>query len=96
MNIPLRIFLRFLRKEKCFDAYIAACKEDKRLHYSDRPMLEYMHNMGIIDDNKKCSEDSITQSFDWDEFENIDNIDYDWYEISQKWKIFIKYDEEDN
>lgn len=96
MKIPLRIFLRFLRKEKCFDDYIAACKEDKRLHDNDCPMLEYLHHMGIIDDNKRCSEDSVVQSFDWDEFQLISDIYDDWWEISEKWKTFIKYEEEDN
>lgn len=59
-------------------------------------MLEYMRNMGIIDDSKKCDEDSIINSFDWDEFECIDDICYDWHEISEKWKQFIHYEEEDN
>jgi len=96
MKIPLKIFLRFLKKEKCFDAYITACKEDKKLHYRDRPMLEYMHNMCIIDDNKKCNEDSLIQSFDWDEFPLDKGLDYTWWDISEKWKTFIKYEEEDS
>ena len=90
MKIPLKIFLRFLKKEKCFDSYIMSCNEDKRLHYSDRPMLEYLQDMGVIDNNKKCNENSMIRSFGWDEFPLIiDREEYDWYEISEKWKTFL-------
>jgi hypothetical protein len=96
MKIPLSVFLRFLRKEKCLNSYIDAMKKDKKLHYNDCPLLEYMHCMNIIDNNKKCNEDSIVESFDWEEFPLEENNDCTWSDISEKWKTFIKYEEGDN
>lgn len=88
MKISLKIFLHFLRKEKCLKAYITACKKDK----NSSPMLEYMHDMGIIDMYNKCDEDSVVQSFDWNKFAFINNIYYDWHTISKKWRTFVRHE----
>ena len=96
MKISLKVFLRFLKKENCFDAYITACKEDKKLHNNDCPMLEYLCDMGVIDNNKKCNENSIIESFDWDEFPINHEPGYTWWDISEKWKTFILQHEKNN
>jgi len=91
MKVPLKLFIKFLKKERCFQAYITACNIDKKNYITeDVTILEYLFRRGIIDEDKKCDENSLMNSFDWEEFEYVDGEDYEWEWISKKWRHFLK------